>query len=75
MPAQLLEHRIGQHLTGPVPARRAKVVVRALDGGVHSVEHAQRLLGDFDADAVAGNDCHLHPSKVSESCARTAAGE
>jgi hypothetical protein len=56
----LLEHRVRQHLAGPVPAGRAQVVRslldRQVDGGRHDVEDLESLGDDLGTDAVTGDD-------------------
>src|SRR3954452_7840152 len=65
VPAQLVEHTVGQCLAGAMPPCRAKVVRRGLDLDVAAdsgVEHLQALGDDFATDAVAGYDCKPHQS-------------
>src|SRR3954454_4816218 len=65
VPAQLVEHTVGQCLAGAMPPRRAKVVRRGLDLDVAAdsgVEHLKALGDDFATDAVTGYDCKPHQS-------------
>ena len=72
--AQLVEHRVGQHLAGAQVARPPEVVVDGLDrhrGGAHDL---QGLGQHFGADAVAADDAdsvgHLLLSIFVASCRR-----
>jgi hypothetical protein len=58
VPADLLEHRVGERLPGAVPAPRAQVVVghREGDVGRRGPQDLQRLGRHLRADAVAADD-------------------
>ena len=60
VPAQLVEHAVGQRLAGRVPAPGTEVVVRRLELDVvrvgDGVEHPDGLGDDLGADAVAGDE-------------------
>ena len=60
VPAQLAEHRVGQHLAGAVPARGAQVVRRRLDAGHHLAQDLEALRHHLGADAVAGDHREPH---------------
>ncbi len=72
--ASSLQHRIGQHLAGALPALGAEVVVDEVEGVVadDGGEDLQALGDDLRADAVAGDDgddgladlCCAHPREA-----------
>ena len=53
---QLGQHRVGQHLAGPVVPRGAQVVRGRLDPGQYRVQDLQALRHHLGADAVPGHD-------------------
>ena len=58
VPLDLLEHRVGQRLPGPVPAPRAEIVAGLVDGdpGNRRPQHLERLGDHFGTDSVATDD-------------------
>ena len=67
MPADLREHRAGQHLAGREVPLRAEVVAGGLElhpGGGCRLEDLEGLGGDLLADAVAGDDGELEGAGV-----------
>ena len=62
--AEFFKHRIGQRLTGRVPAPGAEVILGALDLHVvsrrHRIENLQALVDHLWSDAVAGNNRETH---------------
>ena len=54
----LLEHRVGKSLPGPVPAPRAEIVAGLVDSdpGNRRPQHLERLGDHFGADSVAADN-------------------
>src|SRR5512135_53849 len=74
MAAQLVEHRVGQHLPRRVVPPCAEIVARFLDPGQHGVENLDGFVDDLRPDAVAGDDRQLHERSTTSSMFAPTAG-
>ena len=60
MLAKLTQHRVGQQLARPVPARGTQVVFVDHDARNHSLQDLEPLAHHLGTDAIAWDDRELH---------------
>jgi hypothetical protein len=60
VPPQLVEHRVGEQLTGALPPHRAEVVVGGLHVGSDLPQDLQSLGHHLGTDPVSSDHCQAH---------------